>query len=269
MLSRQAYKGAFLLVEGKDDNLFFRKFVNSVTCKIVVTETKDNVVQTIETLESRSCSGILGVVDADFDRIVGNQPRSKNVVLLETHDLETLLIRSLALDRVLSEFGSQQKIDRFARDIRETLAASAMSIACLRLHSLRSGLNLRFQGLRYSRFINRNSLSIDLKSFVQDVLNRSQRSDLSIEDLEAIIASIKCSGYDPWQMCLGDDLVSTLGLSLSKGALGTKSSREVSFDMLCQALRLAFCDDDFANTQLIAEVQSWEGRNCNFQVLKK
>lgn len=268
MMKRQIFQGCFLLVEGRDDHLFFKKFINVVTCNIEVAETKEKVVNTVWKLESRGFSGVLGVIDADFDRIEGNPSRSVNIILLETHDLENLLIRSPALDQVLAELGSQQKIKKFDRDIRETLLAAAISIGCLRLHSLRSGLNLKFQGLKYFRFINKNSLEIDLASFSKEVLNRSRRSNLPIEELVPAIVSIKCSGYDPWQICSGDDLVSILRLALNRGALGTKNSTEVSNETLCQSLRLAYSDDDFAKSQLIGDIKRWERRNAQFQVLK-
>ena len=268
MMKRQIFKGCFLLVEGGDDHLLFKKFINVVTCKIQVAETKDKVVNTIEALESRGFSGVLGVIDADFDRIEGHSPRSINIILLEAHDLETLLMGSTAFDAVLVEFGSQQKIEKFGQDVRDTVVTLAIPIGCLRLYSIRCGLNLKFQGLRYGKFINKRMLSIDLPSLSQEVLNRSERPDLPIEDLEAAIASIKSSGHDPWQICSGDDLVSILGLALNGGALGTKNRKEVSYEKLCQSLRLAYSEGAFAKSRLIGDVQAWERRNPKFQVLK-
>ena len=265
-LKRSNHKGCFLLVEGRDDRLFFEKFINLVTCKIVVVETKENVVGVIQQLETCSFPGILGVIDADFDRIEGREWGSRNLILLETHDLETLLIRSRALDQVLVEFGSQEKIEKFGRNIRDTLVAAAISIGCLRLHSLRTRLNLKFQGLRYVMFIDAESLSINCHSLAQQVLNRSQRFDLSIEHLEEAIRSHELAGQDPWQICSGDDLVSILALALRK-ALGTNNSTEVSNEILCKSLRLAYPDDDFARSQLIDDLRGWAHRNPGYEVL--
>ena len=268
MMKRQVFKGSFLLVEGRDDRLFFGKFVNAAKCTIEVAEGQATVVDAVWILESRGFSGVLGVIDADFDRVEGKPARSVNIILLETHDLENLLVRSPALDQVLAELGSQQKIKKFGRDVRDTLVAAALPIGCLRLHSLRSGLNLKFQGLKYFKFVNRNSLAIDLASFIQQVLNRSRRSSHNIKDLESAIMSIKCSGYDAWQLCAGDDLVSILRLALNRGALGTKNSTEVSYEKLCQSLRLAYSDHDFITSQLIGDIRRWERRDAKFQVLK-
>lgn len=266
-LKRSNHKGCFLLVEGKDDRLFFEKFINFVTCKIVVVETKENVIGVIQQLETCGFPGILGIIDADFDRLEGIKWEITNLIILETHDLETLLIQSRALDHVLVEFGSQEKIENFGRNVRDTLVATAISIGCLRLHSLRTKLNLKFQGLRYVMFIDAESLSINDDSLIQQVLNRSQRSDLPIEPLKEAIRSLESAGQDPWQVCTGDDLVSILSVALRK-ALGTNSSTEVSNEVLCKSLRLAYHDNDFASSRLIDDLQAWSRRNPGYEVLK-
>lgn len=266
-LKRSNHKGSFLLVEGRDDRLFFEKFINLVTCKIVVVETKENVLDVIQHLEACGFPGILGIIDADFDRLEGASRVVTNLIVLETHDLETLLIRSNALDRVLVEFGSREKIENFARNIREALVCAAVAVGCLRLHSLRTRLNLKFQGLRYIMFIDSESLVVNDHFLVQQVLNRSQRSDLPIEPLKRAIKSLAMAGEDPWQICAGDDLISILSVALRR-TLGTNNSKEVSTEILCKSLRLAYHDDDFAKTRLIIDLQNWSVSNPGYEVLK-
>ena len=265
-LKRSDHKGCFLVVEGRDDRLFFEQFADKATCRIVVAETKEKVVQVTQLLDDYNFPGVVGIMDADFDRIEGHESGSTNLILLETCDLEALLIRSTALDRVLIEFGSRKKIKAFGRDIRDALTAAALPIGCLRLHSRRDGQNLRFQGLRYSSCVNSTSLIINRQALIREVKNRSQRPDLSSDELEQAIQVIEHSVQEPWQLCTGDDLVSILAVGLTK-ALGTKSSTEVSNEVLRRSLRLAYETSDFANSQLIRELQSWTKRNPGFQIL--
>ena len=80
---------------------------------------------------------------------------SDNIITLETVDLEALLIRSSALDRVMVEFGSSEKIAKFDQEVREILLSAALPIGCLRLHSLRAGVSLKIWGTqvrKISRF---------------------------------------------------------------------------------------------------------------------
>ena len=262
---REAHEGCFLVVEGRDDRLFFEQFTDAAACHIQVAEGKEKVVEVIRILEDDNFPGVVGVIDADFDRIEGHKRGSTNLILLETHDLEALLIQSPALDRVLVEFGSREKIETFGRDIRETLIEAALPIGCLRLHSRRTELRLQFQGLKYASCVDLDSLTIDRQSLVQEVKNRSQLPELSSDELQQAIRVLEHSGQEPWQVCSGDDLVSILAVGLRK-VLGTNST--VRNEELCRSLRLAYEASDFANSQLIGELQNWVERNPGFRILR-
>ena len=265
-LKRSGHKGCFLVVEGRNDRLFFEQLIDRAECHIEVAEGKENVVKVIRSLDDDNFSGVIGIIDADFDRIEGHEWESRNLVLLETHDLETLLIQSPALDRVLIEFGSYDKIKRFGHDIRSVLIASALPIGCLRLYSQRAGLDLTFQGLNYTSCVNLDSLAIDRQSLIQEVKNRSQRPELSSDELGRAIRYIEHSRQDPWQVCSGDDLISILSIGLRK-ALGTNPTKRVRNEELCRSLRLGYEASHFANSQLIEELQSWTERNPGFRIL--
>ena len=200
-LKRQVHKGCFLVVEGRDDRLFCEQFIDDEACSVIVAEGKDNVVATIEMLEADGFPGVAGIVDADFDHIEGDGCSSDNIITLETVDLEALLIRSSALDRVMVELGSRKKIAKFGRGVRETLLAAAMPIGCLRLHSLRAGLNLRFQDFKYATCLDAQSLTIHIRSLVRKMANRSQRSHLPCQDVVREIVVIQASMDDHWLIC--------------------------------------------------------------------
>ncbi len=135
-MKRSLYKGSFFLVEGRDNRLFMHHFIGS-QCKIEVTQGKNAVCEVIEILDNdNNFTGALGMVDADFDRIEGKQDRGPNIVMPECHDLETMLICSPALDRVLVEFGSQEKLEDFEEDVLGALLKRALPAGHLRLYSL-------------------------------------------------------------------------------------------------------------------------------------
>ena len=144
-MKRQSHRGCFLIVEGRDDRPFFKRFVDREDCRITVAGGKENVVEVITILETACFRGVIGVVDADLDHIEGSRPWSDNVIVHETVDPEALLIRFSALDRVLVEKGSAQKIAGFGKDVRDVLVATAVWIGCLRLYSHRDELNLKIQ----------------------------------------------------------------------------------------------------------------------------
>ena len=265
-LKRQDHRGCFLVVEGRGDRLFFEQFVDRDACSVTVADGKQNVVAVIEILEADHFAGVVGVIDADFDHVEGTERVSDNLITLETVDLEALQIRSFALDRVLVELGSDEKIAQFGKDVRETLLSAALPIGCLRLHSLRTGMNLTFRGLRYAACIDSASLAIDVRSLVREVRNRSQRSDLRCEDVAMTIHSIQHSVGDRWLVCYGADMVAILATGL-RSALGTNNAQAVAPDVLGRDLRLAYQWSDLNNSRLARDLREWTARNSGFCVL--
>ena len=135
-LRRSAFSGTFLLVEGSSDKVFYQRFIDKQQCKIVVVSGKPSskyrVIKILEILDGSNFAGVLGIVDADCDRLNNIVHKSPNLLSTDTHDLETTLIKSQALDKVLFEFGSEAKIAKFGRDIRQTLTDAGIAVGYLR-----------------------------------------------------------------------------------------------------------------------------------------
>ena len=266
-LKRQLHTGSFLVVEGRDDRLFFEQFTEQAVCKITTADGKRNVTDVIDTLEADHFPGVAGIVDADFDHVEARRSSSNNLIVLETVDLEALLVRSTALDRVLIELGSIEKIATFGRDVRETLVDAAAVIGCLRLHSLRARLNLTFQGLRYDSCVDRDALTVNVDALIHEVMKRSQRFDISRDDVAQQIASIHDSLDDYWLLCCGVDMVAILALGL-RSALGTNNSGVVAPAVVRRCLRLAFPSSDLHSSQLGRDLRGWSTRNSEYRVFE-
>jgi hypothetical protein len=265
-LWRAVHKGAFLLLEGRDDRLFYEKFVDGMACKIKVVENKANVCEIVRILEAEDFPGILGIVDADFDLIEGRAVSSENLVFGDSHDLEGMLIRSPALGGILIEFGSSSKIERFGRDIRTAILRAAYPVACLRLYSERSGGMLWFSGLSHRRFVDPHTLNIDRTALVREVKNCSQRQDIPDGHLVEQIEHIEREGHDPWQLCVGDDLLAALSIGL-RGAFGNSNAQQVRDDQLRTALRLAYNSNHFITSLQHLAIKRWETCNDAFRIL--
>lgn len=263
---RQEHAGSFLIVEGRDDRLFFEHFVDDAACSITVADGKQNVIDVISILEADQFPGIIGVVDADLDHIEGYPYSSDNLIVLETVDLEALLIQSSALDRILVELGSREKLSQFDGDVRGVLVMAAVWIGCLRLHSKRAGLSLTFWGLKYAKCINDKSLSIDIEALVREVMNRSQRPDLSHVDIAAELRSMHGSIENSWLICSGKDMIEVLSYGLRK-VLSTKNAKEVDPKIIAQSLRIAFNWDDMNRSVLSQNLRAWAEQNPSYWVL--
>ena len=263
---RQLHSGSFLLVEGRDDRLFMEQFLCRQTCQIVVGMGKDNVRKAIQILEEVNFPGVLGVVDADFDRLDGSESKSPNVVMPEYHDLETMLLCSPALGRVMTEFGTREKLDAFGENVLDALVQRALPLGRLRLYSLRNGLDLTFGGLNYSAWVDRSKFEAFPAQLIEEVKNRSQRQNIpSAILLEAIRQRVGAES-SPFEVCNGSDLIEILSIGL-RSAFGNNSSTAVNAEVLRRSLRLAYTEQDFVSSGLGKAIQMWEEQAEGFRIL--
>lgn len=270
-LRRSTYSGTFLLVEGVSDKNFYERFIYRSACEVVSVPGKPSsklrVIEVLKILETSNFQGILAIVDADFERLETLLYSSSNLLRTDTHDLETMLIKSPAFNKVVTELGSEQKILQFNRDIKAVLLETGISVGYLLWISQCEQLNLTFDGITFSSFIDEQTLQIDELKLIRVVKNKSQAFSLKDEDLQQRLIGQKSDRHDPWQICCGHDLVEILSLGLRK-AIGSNKAADVEPNSLERNLRLAYEEIYFYETQLYLDIRTWESNNQPFKVLR-
>jgi len=268
---RTLHKDAFLVVEGDMDMRVYKNFIDPIKCKMINALNKENAINLLGILERENFMGVLVIVDSDFDFLEEDFHISKNLLLTDTHDLETMILESPALDKMLGEFGSERKIkslsDRLNKNIREILVESGQPIGYLRWVSLKDTLSLRFEGLSFTGFINKETLAIDELKLVKTVKNHSQKPGLSDEGIRTRMKELKDHTHNPWSICCGHDLVCILSIGFQK-ALGSHDAGKVKHDIIERSLRLAYEHSYFASTRLYRDIQGWEIINIPFKILR-
>uniref|UniRef100_UPI00403ECFE0 DUF4435 domain-containing protein n=1 Tax=Microcoleus sp. TaxID=44472 RepID=UPI00403ECFE0 len=257
---------SFLIAEGDTDARLWKNLVDSTKCRVEIAHNKDNAVQVLNILEKDNFAGVLAVVDADFWILEGVVKCSPNLLLTDTHDLETMLLKSPALEKVLLEHGSEAKINNFAKDIRQTLLESAKIVGYLRWASLKFNYCLKFEGLAFNKFVDDKTLALNESKLFQTVKNNSQKPGLDEPESRANMDSLKTNTQDMWYICCGHDMISILSIALCK-ALGSCNSKEVEPNVLEKYLRVAYESAHFRETKLYRSIQRWEQTNKPFQVL--
>lgn len=264
--TQSQYTGSFLIAEGDTDARVWKNLVNSTKCRVEIAHNKDNAVKVLNILEKDNFSGVLAVVDADFDILEDTVTFSPNLLLTDTHDLETMLLKSPALEKVLLEHGSEAKINNFAKDIRQSLLESAKIIGYLRWASLKFNYCLKFEGLAFNKFVDDKTLAINESKLIQTVKNNSQKPGLDEPEIRANIDSLKTDTQDMWHVCCGHDMISILSIALCK-ALGSCNSKEVEPNVLEKYLRVAYESAHFRETKLYRSIQTWQQTNKPFEIL--
>lgn len=260
------HSGTFLIVEGRSDKLLYERFINSEKCEFSIAYSKNNATGALRLLEEDNFVGVLAIVDADFSILEGTLPYSPNILLTDYHDLEIMLIKSPALEKVLRERGSENKIIKFGKDICQTLLESGKIIGYLRWVSLKFDLSLKFEELAFNKFLDQTTLAIDTLKLIKVVKDHSQKPALKEKDIQDSLDSLKDDSHDPCHVCCGHDLMCILSIGLCK-TLGSWNYNEVKPETIERELRLAYEHAHFRNTQLYISIQKWEENNQPYQVL--
>ncbi len=253
-MMRSRFEGVFLVVEGYHDSQLLRQFVHENNCKLKIAHGKAEVLQVLGILNDYQTTGVLGIIDADFDRIECQCRAVENVVSPECHDMDAMLVQSGALRSILINYGSPDKLGALAHDPLSELYEGARKIAALRLYSERNGLRLKFNGIRYSRFVDSVTLQVNIPQLVQVVANNSQNTQIDIPNIVSEINMIQQQGYSDVETCAGRDLISLLSIGLRRRFGSVKNHNIVAPDEIRKYLRMGFHRSEFEVSQLYSSI---------------
>lgn len=268
IMLRAATKKTILIIEGNSDYKLIYSFIDSQNCDIVIAYGKNNCIDAIKLSNKKGIEGALAIVDKDFDFFLQILDDVENLIYSDDHDIEVSLIKSPALEKVLTELGSDQKIK--ARrdngdDIREKLLSAAHPIGVARLYSLKNELSLVFEGFKF-RYISKK-FEFDKDELFKELKNHSKMHNLEAEGYHAELKHWEKTDHDRWEMCCGHDLCRLVGLAL-QSLWGSRNTNEVSQTEIESRLRLAFEADHFRQTSIYTKVKEWEARNPKYIALR-
>jgi hypothetical protein len=130
-MRRSTHQGTFLIVEGDSDAKCYRQLIDTSCCQLVIARNRNMAISVLKILQAPVVPGVIAIVDKDFDELNGTLPEIPNLFFTDTHDLETMLLRSPALEKLLGEFASEEKLAKFGRDVRDVILNSGCTIGYL------------------------------------------------------------------------------------------------------------------------------------------
>jgi Protein of unknown function (DUF4435) len=270
-MRRSSHQGTFLIVEGSSDAKLYRQLTDTNHCELVIARNRNMAIAILKILQEPSIPGVIAIVDKDFDELNGLLPDIPNLFFTDTHDLETMLLRSPALEKLISEFGSEEKLKGFGNDVREAVLTAGCTIGYLRWISLKDSLNLKFEGIDFPDFIDKSTLEINRVKLIQEaknkVINKAEMTRLDVGDIEERLKQQEDPRHDRWQVCCGHDFMSILSFGLRK-AIGSQSPNAVTVEILERSLRLAYEQAYFQTTELYATIGIWETHHHPYRILK-
>ena len=262
-MNRMVHEGAFLVVEGADDFRFWKNWKNP-DCDLIDGGGKHNVVGCVRRLDSEKFDGVLGIVDNDYGHLMNEQLNSVNLLATDAHDLECLLCRSTALDKVLNEYGIPSKIHRFEKlegtDVRTGLIKRALIFGRLRWAALCFQLCINSNEINVPRFVDSKTWTVDSEELIRvAVKDRSSSADVLKHRLRELPEA------DSWYIVRGHDVIEILRIGL-KDVLGDLSA-SVGVEQISRVLRAGISRKDLQDTLLWKKIRRWESNNQTYPVL--
>ena len=251
-----------LIVEGVDDARFWTPRKHR-ECELVDGEGKLNVVHGVRELDAANISGVLGIVDEDYDDLLGKALESNNLIRVSPHDLECLLCCSKAFDLLLAEFGDSDKIRRFVaregKDVRSALLDRALIFGRVRWAALRSGLTIPEGMISVPRFVDCNTWTVASDELIGVVApDKAYELKQHIERLPSV---------HPWRTVRGHDVLAILRIGF-RNILGSLKN-SVGVRDIARVLRAGIDTAELQATKLWMDIQEWEITHPPHQVLQR
>ncbi len=263
-MKRTLHHGSFLILEGPHDVLVFSELIDHESCRMEIGYGKHNVVEAIRLLNRSHFHGALAIVDSDFRNIQFDGIDEPNLLFTDDHDIECTMLRSTALERVLTEFGVPERIEAFANQhgglVGYAMAKGATALGHLLLVSLNNDYGLVFDNLSFSKFVDSSKLQISITEMLTEVRNKSQKHSLDWDAIEQHVTMACRAGHDPWQVCSGHHLIDILSLAF-RHTFAAHKGNEVAPELLAKCLRLAYHTPQFVGTSLHKAILAWEAAN--------
>ncbi|MGH6985383.1 MAG: hypothetical protein ACRED9_00900 [Caulobacteraceae bacterium] len=266
-MQRQTHKGAFLLVEGWTDVKRFERVVDQ-TCAFVNCFGKVNVLYAIDSLYDDGFEGALGLVDADFDRLLGTLPVHEGIVVSETHDFDLDTITTTIFERYVSEVADTKKIAALggARKFLLAILNSIKPLAAMKFTNVKHRLGYSMSDIDLEQFF--NGRKIDLTKMIDRCSQGKLSGQVARETLEANIRRYLGSGIDIYQIVSGHDFCAALGIAL-RNVAGTRKHPQTWRSEIELHIRLAFDFDHFREMQAFPQISKWEAENVPRRIVRQ
>lgn len=264
---RQVHKGSFLLLAGEGDIKRFAKFVDEDACSIQNCFGRDNLLGAIDILVHEGFPGILGLADAEFDRIEGSLPQSDAVLFSEGHDFDLDLIGTDVLRRYLAEVGHAHRCKDHGghEGVRAWILKSCKPLSVLRYIESVRDLGYGLDNIDCRVICIDGCVDVNLLVGQVSLDASSARSQLDLK--QDLLSNVK-QNFDLTQLTCGHDFIDLLGLAL-QDRLGDRGPEQTRVPEVKIHLRLTFSEEDFVRTSLFFAIRNWEGENVPYLILRK
>lgn len=252
ILKSSGFSGIFLAVEGDFDSRFWGARIDTGCVRIVHCGGKPNLLGLLDLYDQHSYHRLMAIADADFDRLSGNLRSLWCLVYTDTCDLESTLISSAALQRILVEYGDVSKIQHFETvngfDVREHVREISSCFGKFRFINSVRDYGVDFDKLSPYRYVDTNSWILDEQKLGEDFLTLANITSAQLaSDQHQLFSQLV---FDPWSLVQGHDCMKILAIGLGASAIGRPGQKSIDQAELQKAFRLTFDQISLEQTRM-------------------
>lgn len=251
---RTSMRGPIVLVEGDTDTRLYRKFMLPAPhVRLTHCDGKPVLIETMEILQRRRIRQIMGICDADFDRIIG-EGAVANVFRADLHDAEMMIVHTASFRHVCEELYDTTLNDDAFQTRRDELLGIAARIGAVRMWNNIDHVRLSFRTVDPGEFLGEDGEFSDT-DYVSRLLEVSTVAGVSIDRVLAIMQGNRGAVTDG-ELASGHDFAALLDRDAA-----IKAQRDrYGGDVVEKMLRLSFDVASFSSTDLVTQLRRWEER---------
>lgn len=267
IMQDSSFLGHYLIVEGTKDYKLYSKFISD-DIRIKEAWGCEKVKETLNILEERGFQKKLGIIDADFSRLLNIEYRINGLFTTDCHDIEVMMIKSSALNTILDLYCRREKVDEFAKgELTQIIFNLGKQIGLLKLANKKFGLGLVFKPkeldgnrLKYREFISERDLSfLGFETMIQTVVNYSRGKSpklSSFDDIKERFQELSTKNFAIEQLVNGHDLTNIIYILIKK-VLRSSNRMLVDANSVEDSLILSYEVWDFVRTELFGNLFQW------------
>ena len=257
-----------LLLEGERDSRVYGQVIDSQRCRIFPVGNRLNVIATLEELKRTSTPGVLAVIDADTDHLERTTPVHPDLLMTDSRDVEGIILRCPVVSQLLVEHDLDPKL--LGANPEATVLKAVKALGYIRWLNEKLGWHLKLSGLRFSRFINPNTLVCNLSKLCAEIERLNSAAGISKARLAAELTKASAPNHDPAQVARGHDVSELLAwvIQTHRRRHG-KPFRHIHSTLVESQMRLAYSGAAFASTALFNQISDWETRNAPYVILRR
>lgn len=247
-----------ILVEGKDDKLFYNKFFKRNQAVVKDCSGCKKVLEIYRLLQQRTEIVNVAIKDSDFDRLNGKLPPGENFFFSDAHDYEMMCLKN---EKARKRFFDNLNIDK-GEELLQKVMADLKLLSFFKWFNYTNHLNFNFKGFKVA-----DKCPKDIKnySFIYSLVSSmsSKASPIQENDLSAFMDA-NCS-IDFFDLVNGHDFLERLAYYLKVESQDFANINEIKLRLV---LYPVFLLDNFRYTGLYNDIRSWEQKH-SFSILRE